>query len=129
MYYDQEHQLHHLVGMGEVEQMFGVDAVRKFWGGTERSREAIALLRKLQRLPGLNWVELGDMLGAGKSSVYRWLSGDSDPRNDTLERLRQIAAEYERSIMSNDKTNDKKTIPFSKTRPNEYERMPVKRHV
>ena len=55
----------------EIEEMLGVDAVRDFWGYTERSREAVALLRKLKRLTGLGWYDIADALGVNKSSVYR----------------------------------------------------------
>jgi len=139
IYCDQEHQLHQLVGKEEVGEMFGVDAVREFWGGTDRSREAIALLRKLKRLSLLKWSEVAELIGAGQTSVYRWLSGDSEPKDDMMDSLRRMAGEFERKEplrasggrarfpIQNGKTRGNGTVKAPATRPNEYKKMPAKR--
>lgn len=58
-------------------------------------RELLAILGAA----GWSMLDVAETLGVGRSSLYRWRTGDEDPRSSTLLALRALAAECGRKAV------------------------------
>ncbi|GAI51026.1 unnamed protein product, partial [marine sediment metagenome] len=87
-------------------------------------------LKRLKRLSGLTWDGVADLVGANRSTIFRWLSGDSEMKDEKADLISHLVAEYERP---RNKTDDETKTrlsegPASPATPLKAEKMPGKEH-